>query len=148
MRRVTTHFTNSITIDRPPGDVFAFVADLENVPEWNYAIVETRKVSDGPVSVGTAYRQVRSLPERSEETLQVAEMLPDRRFVVQGQIGPFVGSLAYDVEDIGGRTRLTNTVDLEGRVLMKLAGQVTSARVRDAVSANLSTLKQLLESRS
>ena len=142
------HFTNSITIDRPPGDVFAFVADLENVPEWNYAIIATRKVSDGPVSVGTAYRQVRSLPSRSEETLQVAEMLPDRRFVVQGQIGPFVGSLAYDVEDIGGRTRLTNTVDLEGRGLMKHAGPVASARVRDAVSANLGTLKQLLEARS
>lgn len=142
------HFTNSITIDRPPGEVFAFVADLENVPEWNHAIIATRKVSDGPVSVGTAYRQVRSLPSRSEETLQVAEMLPDRRFVVQGQIGPFVGSLAYDVEDIGGRTRLTNTVDLEGRGLMKLAGPVASARVRDAVSANLGTLKQLLEARS
>ncbi len=141
------HFTNSITIDRPPGDVFAYVSDLENVPEWNYAIISTRKVSDGPVSVGTAYRQVRSLPRRSEETLQVAEMQPDRRFVVQGQIGPFVGSLKYDVEDIGGRTRLTNTVDLEGRGLMKLAGPVTSARVRDAVSANLGMLKELLENR-
>ncbi|HLM22686.1 MAG TPA: hypothetical protein VK390_14325 [Propionibacteriaceae bacterium] len=33
-------------------DVFAFIADLENVPTWNYAIVETKKTSPGPVGVG------------------------------------------------------------------------------------------------
>jgi uncharacterized protein YndB with AHSA1/START domain len=36
-------FTNTMTIDRSARDVFAFLADLENVPRWNYAITETRK---------------------------------------------------------------------------------------------------------
>jgi uncharacterized membrane protein len=35
-------------IRRPIEDVFAFLSDFENVPKWNYAIVETRKVSEGP----------------------------------------------------------------------------------------------------
>jgi Polyketide cyclase / dehydrase and lipid transport len=42
-------FSNTITIERSPHDVFVFVSDLENVPKWNHAIVETRKISDGPV---------------------------------------------------------------------------------------------------
>ena len=69
-RRMGT-FENTVTIRRSVEDVFSFLADLENVPKWNYAIVETRKVSAGPVGVGTIYQQVRSVPSRSEEHLEV-----------------------------------------------------------------------------
>jgi len=34
-------FANTVTIERPEQEVFAFLADFENVPKWNYAIVET-----------------------------------------------------------------------------------------------------------
>jgi carbon monoxide dehydrogenase subunit G len=138
-------FLNTITIERSPHDVFVFVSDMENVPKWNYAIVETRRISDGPVRVGTTYRQVRSLPSRSEETLQVIELDPDRRFAVHGGLGPFEGTLTYEFEEIGGSTRLTNRADLEARGIMKLAAPIVSGRVREAVAANLGTLKQLLE---
>ena len=138
-------FLNTITIERSPHDVFVFVSDLENVPKWNYAIVETRKISDGPVRVGATYRQVRSLPSRSEETLQVIELEPDRRFAVQGGLGPFEGRLTYEFEKIGGSTRLTNKADLQARGIKRLAAPIVSGRIREAVAANLETLKQLLE---
>jgi uncharacterized protein YndB with AHSA1/START domain len=64
-------FENTVMIARPIEDVFGFLADLENIPNWNYAIVETRKVSKGPVGVGTTYHQVRSVPSRSEERLEI-----------------------------------------------------------------------------
>ena len=48
-------FENTVTIRRPIAAVFAFLADFENIPAWNYAIVETRKVSPGPVGVGTTF---------------------------------------------------------------------------------------------
>jgi uncharacterized membrane protein len=38
-------FQNTVTIRRAIEDVFAFLADFENVPTWNYAIVETKKTS-------------------------------------------------------------------------------------------------------
>jgi carbon monoxide dehydrogenase subunit G len=138
-------FANTITVERSPHDVFEFVSDLENVPRWNYAIVETRMTSDGPVRVGTTYRQVRSLPSRSEETLQVTELEPDRRFAVQGGLGPFEGTLTYEFEEVSGNTRLTNKADLRARGIMKLAAPIVSGRVREAVAANLDTLKRLLE---
>lgn len=138
-------FMNTVTIDRPTQDVFRFVSDLENVPKWNYAIIETRKTSDGPVDVGTTYRQVRSVPTRSEETLRVTELEPGRRFAVHGDLGPFAGTLTYEFEDVDGRTRLTNTANLEARGLMKIAAPIASGRIREAVAANLGVLKQLLE---
>jgi len=36
-------FENTVTIQRPVEDVFAFLADFENVPTWNYAILETKR---------------------------------------------------------------------------------------------------------
>ena len=138
-------FTNSITIERTPHDVFAFVSNLENVPKWNYAIVETRKESEGPVTVGTMYRQVRSLPSRSEETLQVTEFEPDRRFAFEGGLGPLEGTLTYELEEVGESTRLTNRADLQARGIAKLAAPIASGRVRGAVAENLDALKQLLE---
>jgi carbon monoxide dehydrogenase subunit G len=138
-------FTNSITIERAPHDVFEFVSNLENVPRWNYAIVETRKASEGPVAVGTKYRQVRSLPSRSEEMLEVTEFEPDRRFAFEGALGPFEGTMTYEFEEVGGSTRLTNGAALEARGLAKLAAPIASGRVRGAVAENLEALKRLLE---
>jgi carbon monoxide dehydrogenase subunit G len=138
-------FSNTIEIERSPHDVFEFVSDLENVPRWNHAIVDTRKTSEGPIRVGTTYRQVRSVPSRSEEALEVTELDPDRRFAVHGGLGPFEATLTYEFENVGGKTRLTNSADLEASGIMKLAAPIASGRIREAVAANLGVLKQLLE---
>jgi carbon monoxide dehydrogenase subunit G len=138
-------FTNTVLIERPLHDVFQFVSDLEHIPQWNYAIEETRKMSDGPLRVGTTYRQVRSVPTRSEESLEVTELLQDRRFAVHGDLGPFQATLTYDFEDVGGDTRLTNRADLKAGGITKLVAPIASGRIREAVAANLGELKRLLE---
>ncbi len=69
-------FENTITIQRPAEQVFAYLANSENVPAWNYAIEKTSKSSPGPVGVGTTYRQLRSVPRRSEEGFQVTVFEP------------------------------------------------------------------------
>ena len=136
---------NTVTIRRPVEDVFAFLADFENVPKWNYAIVETTKVSPGPVGVGTTYRQTRSVPRRSEEGFEVTAFEPARRLEVQGQIGPFTARLSYLLEPTGNGTRLRNAVDLGSSGLSTLVAPLATSRIKHAVAANLDTLKQLLE---
>ena len=69
-------FTNTITIDCQPASVFAYLADLENLPQWNYAIRETRKVTTGPIDVGSRYLQIRTIPAYGEERLEVIEFEP------------------------------------------------------------------------
>ena len=138
-------FENTVTIRRPVEDVFAFLADFENVPTWNHAIVETRKVSPGPVGVGTTYRQTRSVPRRSEEGFQVTVFEPASRLQVQGEIGPFRARVNYLLEPMGGGTRLTNAVELGSSGLLTVVAPLATTRVKSAVAANLDTLKQILE---
>jgi uncharacterized protein YndB with AHSA1/START domain len=138
-------FTNTVTINRPARDVFAFLADLENVPRWNYAITETRKTTSGNVGVGTRYEQTRSIPAPSREQLTITEFEPDRLITVVGTLARFAARLEYTMEERDGRTRLSNTVDLELRGPVRLLGGIAAGRIRSAVAENLDTLKQLLE---
>ena len=55
-------FENTTIIHRPIEPVFAYLAELENLPQWNYALSETHKITPGPIGEGTEYRQQRRLP--------------------------------------------------------------------------------------
>jgi hypothetical protein len=142
-------FQNTLMIQRPVEDVFAFLADFENIPTWNYAIVETKKISPGPVGVGTTYRQLRSIPTRSEEGFEVTVFEPTSRLEVPGDIGPFIATISYLLAPVGDGTQLVNVVDLESASgAAWLLAPLAASRVKAAVAANLNKLKQLLEAGS
>jgi len=140
------HFANSVTIWRPPNEVFAFLVDPANIPKWNYAIDSARQVSAGPLGVGTRIQQTRSVPRPTTEELVITELVPERRMVLEGDIGPLSGTLIYQIEEVPEGTRRTNTADLSGRGPLRLLVPLASSRVRDAVAANLDKLRGLLES--
>jgi uncharacterized protein YndB with AHSA1/START domain len=142
-------FQNTLTIQRSVQDVFAFLTDFENIPRWNYAILQTNKTSPGPVGVGTTYRQIRSIPRRSEEGFEVTAFEPPSRLQIHGDIGPFTATISYLLAPMGDGTRLTNTVDLQpASGALWLLAPLAASRVKTAVAANLDTLKQLLETGS
>jgi uncharacterized protein YndB with AHSA1/START domain len=138
-------FENVVTIDRAPGDVFAYLADFEHIPRWNHAISETRKLTAGPVGVGTRYRQVRTLPTRSEEEFEVVEFEPNRRLAVSGDLAVLSGRVTYLLDEAAGATTLTNTMDLSAAGPMNLVAKLGKRNVQAAVAANLTVLKELLE---
>ena len=47
--------TNELTIDRPPAEVFAFLADGENDPRWRPAVADVARASGN--GAGTVFRQ-------------------------------------------------------------------------------------------
>ncbi len=108
-------FQNTVTIALPADEVFAFLADLRNIPAWNYAIERTLPTSPGPAGVGATYRQTRTIPRPGEEDLQIIVFQPPSRLAIQGQIGPFQATTSYLLEPAAGGTRLTNTVASNAR---------------------------------
>lgn len=140
-------FTNTVTIARPRADVFGYLARFENIPTWNYAIAQTRQLTPGPVGIGTTYRQLRTVPRRSEESFEVVEFEPDHRLAIRGRLGPLSGDIAYALASSGQATVLTNTCDLSAASPLGLLAPVAARSVRTAVAANLNVLKQLLEAR-
>jgi uncharacterized protein YndB with AHSA1/START domain len=135
---MSIQFSNALTIEHAPAEVFAYLADFENLSAWNYAIASTRKIGNGPVGIGTRYVQVRTVPTHSEESFEVVEFEPVSRLAIRGRFAVFPGELSYLVEPDGGGTRLTNAVSLNGP-------RLAARRIQSAVAANLNVLKQLLE---
>ena len=140
-------FVNSVDVDCPIEDVFAYLADFENIPEWNYAIAETKKTSGGPVEVGTTYRQARTLPRPGEESFEITVYEPNGSLAIRGMLGPFAAELEYHLESVARGTRVTNDVELRPGGILGVVGQLAGSRVKEAVAANLGELKRLLESR-
>ena len=139
-------FQNTVTIARPADEVFAFLADLRNIPKWNYAIERTVQTSPGPAGVGATYRQTRTIPRRSEENLQITAFEPPSRLTIDGQLGPFQATTSYLLQPAAGGTRLTNDVELEPiSALLRPVGPLVVPRIKEAVARNLSALKKLLE---
>lgn len=138
-------FSNTIQINCPRPAVFAYLADFENIPQWNHAIERTRKITDGPVGVGTRYHQTRTLPRRGEETFEVITFEPQRALAIRGDVGPFHGDLTYVLDSADGVTTLTNTVDLQAAGVLKVVAPLASSRIKTAVAGNLDVLRQILE---
>jgi uncharacterized protein YndB with AHSA1/START domain len=138
-------FTNTITIERPPTTVFAYLANLENLPQWNYALAETQQLTPGPPGVGTRYRQIRTIPVHTEESLEIVELTPNRQLTVQGTLNSLPAILTYTLDAADGTTTLTNTVDIHPARPLGLLAPIALRRVKSAVAANLAVLKQLLE---
>lgn len=140
-------FSNTIEIKRPPAEVFDYLATPENIPDWNHAISESERSPSGPIGIGTRIRQRRNLPRPAEDELEITELLPGRRLVLAGDVGPLHGTVSYVLEPTSDGTQLTNAAELDASGPMRLAAPLFTSRVRAAVADNLATLKRTLESR-
>jgi len=134
-------FQNSLTIDRPVGEVFAFVSDFENMPKWNYFVQEVVQLGRGPRGVGTTYRQTR---RTDTQRYSITEYDPDCRVTVETVSPAPALWMRFTFEPVGDATRLTDEWELETG-LNALFERLGAGRVKSAVAENLRKLKQLLE---
>ncbi|MCB2222729.1 MAG: SRPBCC family protein [Actinobacteria bacterium] len=138
-------FANTLEIERPIDDVFAYLGDLRHVPAWNWAVTSTRKVSEGPIGVGTEFLQTRSTPAPATETLRLTAFEPPHTIAIEGALGPFAARLRYRLEQAGALTRVVNDVELTSPGMLRLAAPILARRIQGSVAENLRVLKALLE---
>ena len=138
-------FTNTVEIERPIDDVFTYLSDLEHVPEWNWAVTATRKISEGQIGVGTEYLQARSVPEPTTETLRITAFEPPRTIAIEGTLGPFPARIGYRLQGVDGRTTVVNEVELDPPGIARLVAPIASRRIQNSVADYLHVLRTLLE---
>jgi len=73
--------TTSIQIEAPPEVVFELLTDVPRWPEHFPAIQKIEMLTDGPVWVGTRFRETRRMFGReATEEMEIAEIEPRKRF--------------------------------------------------------------------
>ncbi len=138
----------SVEIDRPVEEVFSYVANPENLPEWSSIVLEVRKETQGEPKEGERFSSVgKFLGRRFETPFEVVSYEPPRRSSHRSTGGPFEQEWTRIFEEAaGGGTRLTQVVEGEPGGFFRLAGPILEMAGRRQFRADLGTLKDLLES--
>ncbi len=138
---------HSVEISVPPREVFAFVSDPLNDPEWESALLSGQTLG-GPVEPGSKLTQLRKLlGPRFESTAEITHLEPDSRIDVRGTSGPLPFEGSWSFEPAGAGTLVTFTGEIQGSGLRE-AAEPALARVLEAdARVGLEDLKDALEGR-
>ena len=95
----------TISIARPPADVFSYISDVRNDPSWHTDVLEVQSSSD-VVGVGTVF-DVKVKPSMGVTggTMTVSRLEPGRLIEFQGRMGKMAPTVTNICEPEGQGTR-------------------------------------------
>lgn len=144
-------FTKSVSviIDRPIEDVFSFVADARNRPQWDESVDKEELTSPEPIGVGSTLRTTfRSMGREYQYTWEVVEHQPPHRMRVDSTSGPFPTTLAFVFSERDGGTSVDASVTGRPTGLMRLIQPVVARTTQQNLDRGYAQLKRLLETGS
>ena len=137
---------HQVTIRRPAGEVFGFVADGLNGPKWRTGILDIAHVSGS--GVGATYKQGVKGPggRRIDADYRITAYEPNSRLAFEAIAGPVRPTGEYLLEEVDGGTRLTFALkpSLAGSRSCFMGGAVQ--KTMDSEVEATERLKVLLES--
>jgi uncharacterized membrane protein len=107
------HIEASIDIDRPPSEVFDFLADLENTPKWQSGVIQSKVIGEGPIGKGTMFEErVRILFWKSDAVCEIVEFQRPTRVSLRSlNWGPGGYQGSFQIEGLKGGCRLSVAAD-------------------------------------
>jgi uncharacterized membrane protein len=141
----------SVVIDLPAEEIFAYIADVENAADWSGFVINIRKTSPGTLQVGATLRATsRFLGRWLESTYEVVECEPGHHITFKSLSGVVPWVFYYLFEALEeGRTRVVQeaVIHLKGG-LLGLPGPMAASTISRQLEHDLLTLKDILEARA
>ncbi|MDE2993592.1 MAG: SRPBCC family protein [Chloroflexota bacterium] len=141
----------SIVVERPIEDVWAFVANIENMDQWVVGVSEPRLSNGRDIGVGATYTSKYTYAGKTHTIdYEVTAYEPQQHFATQSTEGPFPFQGELDLERVGQGTKVTNTIDagsdgLFTTITFKLLGPLVRISMRRQLHKELVALKNILE---
>jgi uncharacterized membrane protein len=137
-------FDLEVGIDRPVADVFAYLTDVHNVPEWQESAVSAEWIEEGK-----RFRERRTFLGRTAELeLEVTKLEPDRHFDVRMVKGPVPLEIHHTFSAVDGATRLQVTAEAKLKGALRFAGGMAKAQAERQFGTDLQRLKDILENQA
>ncbi len=137
---------SGVEVARPPDEVFAYISDFENNPEWQGGMVEAQFTTDGPLRVGSRYHQVAKFMGRKiESSFEVIEYDPGMMVKATTTSSSFPITFTRKVESSGSGTRVTAIVEGDATGFFRLAEPLMRRKVQKSIDADYANLKRILE---
>lgn len=126
----------AIEIARTPDEVFAYLSDVANLPEWQPAVRAVERKGD-------RIEETRSfLGREMHTTLEIVTNEPPRLFTLRALDGPVRFTVTHELEPAENGTRLS--VVAEGDV-PGFASGIVAQQAKRQFSKDFARLKEILE---
>ena len=140
-----------VLIRRAPEDVFAYVTQVEQIPEWQRegGVKKVTKSAEGPLAVGSRFRMDRESRGRMATIdCQVTRLDPAREFdFTTTDSSGFVGDFRTTLTPAPGGTDLHWSVQMEPpNLLYRLLQPMIRRGINKSADVDFATLKRNLES--
>lgn len=164
----------SIVIQASPQEVYEYVSDFPRHAEWNHQPTEIKKISDGPITVGTVFRTKERPPDNAPWIIrklmlplmwkivrykgyteaEITAMETNRRLAWKASApvhgGGYWLKAEYEIllEANDGVTEVTQRYRYmpQHRLSENITSESAAEQISLEVDANLVTLKHILES--
>jgi uncharacterized membrane protein len=133
-------------INKPIEEVFDFMANFENDPQWQTAVSEAKKISDGKIGVGSTFRYITQfLNKRIDTTGKITEYNPYSNMSYETISGNLSIKGIYTFEPTEKGTKVTKTVEANLTGFFKLAESMVIKRAKEKWKEDFDRLKKILE---
>jgi uncharacterized protein YndB with AHSA1/START domain len=139
----------TVTIDRPPAEVYAYLSDVTKHSEWSPKPFRVESGASGPVKTGDTFSSVGTIPgdKNHRNEVSVTEATAPSRLVLEAdeKDGRFVNT--FDLQPQGAGTLLTRTMDAPkpGFPMSMMMPVIKAVFIQPDVSKGLNNLKANLE---
>ena len=137
----------SIEINRPLQEVFNYVSDVGNYPEWMAHVLEVLKDTEDPPQQSDRFTvAIKSVGRRFETPYERTAYEANRGYTDRAVGGP-VPNQRWDCtfQEAPGGTRLTRAVETEMSGILKLLEPIQKRSAGRGLRRDLQTLKDVLE---
>jgi carbon monoxide dehydrogenase subunit G len=126
--------------------VFAFMQDVQHFPEVITSVVRAEKLTDGPVGLGTRFRETRKVNGREVSAeIEVTTYEPPRRYSATSTQSGITATYHYTLTPEAGGTRIDLQADVSASGLKKLLLPVVVRFMKKEDEDHLQQLKAAVE---
>ncbi len=138
---------HKVNIVRPVTDIFRFVADFSNAPQWQPASVDLRRAGQirlGDMVVGTRQIMGRTMHVNAD----VIEFVPNQLIIYNGVLGGYYFRTTYKFTFAGSGTDVTETTEIRIPWWNFFLRPFIVGPLNGQIKTSLENLKQVLEARN
>jgi len=140
----------TIQIDRPVQEVYDYVVNVENTQKWQPAVIEVKRVTEGPIRVGTKFSEVAMMMRRRiHSTCEITQLEPNKTIAFKGTSdGPMEYQTTYTLVASNDATRLHIVGSFRTKGLWRLLEPILKGEVRSQSRHELTAMKAMIEART
>lgn len=136
----------SVEIERPVDQVFAYVINIKNLPIWEQTILEVEQTSPGQIGIGSTFQGItKVMGRRTAWTSKATEYELNKKYGETISSGSTQINLQWIFEPRGENTKFTVVHDIKMGGLLRIFAPMMTGSIRKQSRDNLNRLKHILE---